>query len=300
MRVETPQADAASVDLLILGAGWTSNYLIPLLQHEGINYAATTTTGHDQTVAFKFDPTSHDPAPFAKLPEARTILIAFPLKGTGQSKLLTSLYAKTHPSSATRDSGRGPRYIQFGVSSIWVAPNWQDDTSPYNTSDPRAVAEDELLNESGASAAVLSLSGLYGGARQPRNWVDRVIRTKEDLRAKGALHVIHGADVARAVVALHRNFTPGDRWLLCDLHVYDWWDLVQDWSLAGLTDEVLATEDGKAAAEKNKTMSTWVAELMVEEGVKALPRDASKVGRALDGRAFWLEFGMWPSKGRIR
>jgi hypothetical protein len=53
---------------------------------------------------------------------------------------------------------------------------------------------------------VLNLSGLWGDARQPRNWIDRVASTKEKLQEKTSLHMIHGTDVARAIVAVHCNF----------------------------------------------------------------------------------------------
>ena len=66
------------VDLLILGAGWTSTFLIPLLTHKKIKYAATTRNGRDNTIRFQFDPELSDPAPFNVLPEAETVLITFP------------------------------------------------------------------------------------------------------------------------------------------------------------------------------------------------------------------------------
>jgi hypothetical protein len=302
MLVRINEMAPSSVDLLILGAGWTSNYLIPQLESEGIKFAATTTDGRNGTIPFKFDPESQDVTPFNQLPDAQTVLITFPLKGTGQSSRLTRLYVQSRTSGDIVPGST--RFIQFGVSSIWTAQHWNDDNSPYNKEDPRAIAEDELLERSGVPAAVLSLAGLYGGARQPRNWVDRVIRTKEDLRAKGALHVIHGEDVARAVVALHRHFTHGKRWLLCDMHVYDWWDLVQDWALLGQREEREKewerTTERDDLVKRNERMLQWVGELMIEEGVKALPRDASAIGRALDGRGFWNEMGIWPSQGRIR
>lgn len=89
---------------------------------------------------------------------------------------------------------------------------------------PRVESEFELLSLSGSSGretAVLNLSGLWGGSRDPRNWVLRVAGTKDALAAKGTLHMIHGMDVARAILALHENFTPGERWLLTDTRVYD-------------------------------------------------------------------------------
>ncbi|KAH8673328.1 hypothetical protein BX600DRAFT_378117 [Xylariales sp. PMI_506] len=296
------------VDLLILGAGWTSTFLIPLLGREGITHAATTTDGRDRTIPFKFDPNSDDEEPYRKLPRADTVVITFPLKGEGQSERLVKLYRSTHPEDAAAAAPAPTNFVQLGATSIWKEPTWQDDNSAYNAADPRAVAEDELMRVAGA--AVLNLAGLYGGARQPRDWVDRVVRSKEELRGKGSLHLIHGDDVARAIVALHRDFTPSKRWLLCDLHVYDWWDLLQGWAARALHEASVeqqqkqqvadgATSRDSVATEKPTAHLRWVGELMEEEGVKALPRDTALLGRKLDGRAFWNRMGIWPIRGRI-
>ncbi|KAI1311344.1 hypothetical protein F5Y03DRAFT_304589 [Xylaria venustula] len=287
MLVTESTSGKGAVSLLILGAGWTSKFLIPLLKREGIKHAATTTTGRNGTIPFKFDPESSDNAPFTALPTAKTVLITFPLQGTGPASRLVSAYAATHPDA------QDVRYILFGVTSIWTGSDWQAEDSPYDKGNSRAIAEDELLRI--APATVLSLAGLYGDDRQPRNWVHRVITSKEGLKAKGALHVIHGEDVARAVLAVHRKFTPGKRWVLTDMHVYDWWDLVQDWALQTLSADV--SEDER---KKQEDLLSWVGELLVEEGVRALPRDTAAVGRRMDGRAFWRSLGIWPSQGRIR
>ncbi|KAI8950527.1 hypothetical protein F4801DRAFT_343738 [Xylaria longipes] len=278
-----------SVSLLILGAGWTSTFLIPLLKREGVKHAATTTDGRDGTIQFRFDPRSTDTSPFAALPAAKTVLITFPLKGQGQASRLVQGYAETHGDTPA------PSYIQLGVTSIWNAPRWQDENDPYDASNLRAVAEDELMRC--AEASVLSLAGLYGADRQPRQWVRRVVKSKADLRAKGALHVVHGADVARAILALHRNFTPRKRWIVCDMHVYDWWDLVQDWAVQTLT---RAEPVEEKELDSQRELLAWVGELMVEEDVRALPRDTSAVGRRLDGRGFWYYMGIWPTQGRMR
>ncbi|KAK7744793.1 hypothetical protein SLS62_010026 [Diatrype stigma] len=304
----SPPSSSSHVDILILGAGWTSTFLIPLLQREGIAYAATTRDGRRGTIPFTFDPDSSDPAPYAALPCAATVLITFPLVGKGQSQRLVSLYGTTHSSAKDCSSNQPPRYIQLGVTSIWKGAGWSDENSPYDTSDRRAIAEDELLaiaspagddpSGSGGGAAVLSLSGLYGGAREPRHWVDRIARSKQELRRTGALHMIHGVDVARAILATHRHFTSGKRWLLCDLHVYDWWELVQSWAGEALRDG--GAEGGGEGSARQKDLLAWVGELMVEEGVRALPRDPSTLGRTLDGRGFWKEMGVWPMQGRVR
>ena len=134
---------------------------------------------------------------------------------------------------------------------------------------------------------MLNLSGLYGGERNPRNWVIRVASTKEQVKEKKALHLIHGDDLARGIIAVHKNFTRGKRWLLTDLRVYDWWDLIQSWG-----NDVV-----KGKEEFNYVV--WVGELMIEEDVRALPRSAETLGRVLDSRAFWKEMGVWPSVGSV-
>jgi hypothetical protein len=110
-----------------------------------------------------------------------------------------------------------------------------------------------------------------------RKYVSRVAPTKDALRGKTSLHMIHGKDVARAIVAMHGKFAVG-RWLLTDMRVYDWWDLASAW---GSTNGSTATRDH----------SQWVRELMVEKGIKALPRTPEAMGgKALDSREFWEEY----------
>jgi hypothetical protein len=272
--------------LLILGAGWTSTFLIPQLTSLSIPHAATSTTGRDSTIKFVFDPHSTDLNPYKSLPAASLILITFPLKGPNQSTLLTSSYTATH-------LGTTPHFLQLGSTGIFTAPHWNTSTSPYDTTNPRAIAEDELLSLGGC---VLNLAGLYGGSRDPRHWLTRVATNKEQVRGKKALHMIHGEDVARAVIAVYRGFTPGKRWLVADLHVYDWWDLFVEW---GVEAEERRVEGGGEEGEKLEYRK-WVLECMEEDGVRALPRETGSLGRILDSRDFWLHFKTWPSQGSIR
>ena len=148
--------------------------------------------------------------------------------------------------------------------------------------------EDELL---GLKGCVLNLAGLYGGERSPRSWVVRVAKTKAEVKAKKALHLIHGEDVARAIIGVHAKFTPGKRWLLTDLRVNDWWDLIQSWG-----PEVQSKTDQKG---EQLDYARWVGELLVEEGIRSLPRSVESLGRVLDSRAFWSEIDVWPIKGRV-
>ncbi|AEO59739.1 hypothetical protein MYCTH_2308246 [Thermothelomyces thermophilus ATCC 42464] len=332
------------LNLLILGAGWTATFLIPLLQSRNISFAATTTTGHPvagvPTLPFKFDPSApeHETrSAIAALPRARHILITFPLIGAGPSRLLLSTYTETHltsVSTAQPDDGTGPfRFIQLGSTGIWQqqqqrqqqqqqqkhqeAPTptspWLTRHSPYARDNPRAVAEDELLALGGC---VLNLAGLWGGTRAPRRWARRVAPTKEALRGKASLHLVHGADVARALVRLVEGDAVGSlwdragrgqRWMVTDGFVYDWWALVVGWADSAAAEEEEEEEEegegeGEAEAEvgaEPTERARWVFELMREHGIRALPRPMETLGRCYDTREFWEAFGLVPLKGRM-
>ncbi|KAJ6620024.1 hypothetical protein B0H10DRAFT_2163647 [Mycena sp. CBHHK59/15] len=282
-----------SVDILILGAGWTSTFLVPLCLESQITCSATTRSGSGSTIAFEFQPNSDNPAPFKLLPDAKTVLITFPIVASGASERLVRLYTSTR--SVT--GGDPPAFIQLGTTSIWdKAPEklaspgslFYDRNSPF-TLTSRANAEVELLalSSSLAPTTVLNLSGLWGGQRVVRNWLGRIAPTKEALKNKGSLHLIHGLDLARAIIAVHSDFAKaaGQRWLLTDGRVYDWWDLASAW------DSSPSGADGGP--------SVWVRELMLEENVRVLPRNTEFLGRILDSRDFWFAFGLSPLKARV-
>ncbi|KAF8517741.1 hypothetical protein BU17DRAFT_49473 [Hysterangium stoloniferum] len=277
-----------SVDVLILGAGWTSLFLVPLLNEKNTPYAATTRSGKEGTLKFEFNESTQKDD-FRILPEARTVLITFPIRWTGGSKSLVEFYKETHPDADVR-------FIQLGSTGIFdgsptaqgkATVIWSDRHSPYNKEDPRAVAEDELLSLSKTiPTTVLLLSGLWGGTRQPRNWITRMAPSKEALGNKTSLHLIHGEDVAHAIIAIHEQFdrATGSRWILTDGRVYDVWELASAWG-----------DGGDATRGKDP----WVRELMQENGVRALPRDIESLGRALDSREFWTTFGLTPLRARV-
>jgi hypothetical protein len=80
------------VEILILGAGWTSAFLIPLLKSNGVSFAATSRGGREDTILFNFDPSSENVEQYKSLPNATTILITFPV--TGNVKALLNGYQK--------------------------------------------------------------------------------------------------------------------------------------------------------------------------------------------------------------
>ncbi|KAL5525483.1 hypothetical protein ACEPAG_6819 [Sanghuangporus baumii] len=292
------------VELLILGAGWTSDFLIPLLLQNNITFAATTRDGRDRsgykTLKFEFDPDSEDPSVYRILPDAQTVLITFPIYKSGGSKTLTSLWKETHAESKAA-------FIQLGSTGIWNGdptlrsqqrPLWLDRHSKFNAANDRARAEEELLGLSPTiPTTVLDLSGLWGGQRHPQNWVQRVAPSKDALSQKGSIHLIHGVDVARAIMAAHSNFAAasGERWLLTDCRVYDWWDLASAWGGSASANSSPAG-DSSDPSRIVGPQPAWVRELMKESGIHALPRPHSTFDRALDSREFWDTFGLSPSK----
>ncbi|EGS22355.1 uncharacterized protein CTHT_0018810 [Thermochaetoides thermophila DSM 1495] len=299
-----------SVHLLILGAGWTATFLIPLLQQRGIAFAATTTTGRTvagvPTIPFKFDPNAPDEeitSAIGALPRARYILITFPMKGEGQSRTLVEHYLQTHPPQRGLPKAR---FVQLGSTGIWGQGGstvsrsgegkkgwgWITRHSAFDRANPRAVAEDELLLLGGC---VLNLAGLWGGERHPKRWVVRVAGSKEAVRGKTSLHLIHGVDVARAILAVvdvddekWEKHGRGQRWLVSDGVVYDWWELLVEWAEEG-------QEEGKVSEQ-----ARWVWELMGEMGVLGLPREKEVLGRCLSSEEFWRTWGLVPLKARVK
>lgn len=258
--------------------------MIPKLNQEDISHAETTTTGRDGTIQFKFDADSDDLEPYKVLPAAKTILITFPLKGPGQSKNLTGRYRKVH--------GGENFWIQLGSTGIFSeSDGFIDENSAYDKSNLRAVAEDELRDC--VKGCVLNLSGLYGGTREPRNWLTRLAKTKEDVKERGSVQFVHGEDVAKAITAVHHKPTLGKRWIVADLRVYDWWDLILSFS------SLVPDDEGVEEREVRLRFGKWVVELMAEEKIRALPRPVEMLPRKLDSRGFWSEMGTWPGHRRL-
>lgn len=59
---------------------------------------------------------------------------------------------------------------------------WVDRHSPISKTDPRGIAEQELLALlPKPQTTVLNLAGLWGGTRKTKNWIGRIAATKEAL-----------------------------------------------------------------------------------------------------------------------
>jgi len=106
-----------AVELLILGAGWTSTFLIPLLKSNKVSFAATSRDGREGTIPFNFDPSSKNVEQYESLPDAMTVLITFPV--TENVKALLDGYHETRSGTIGRDSS-AVNWIQLGSTGSFV------------------------------------------------------------------------------------------------------------------------------------------------------------------------------------
>jgi hypothetical protein len=185
-----------STEILIIGLGFVGTYVRNLCILEQIKSEATT-TGRDKSIKFVFSQ-NLDKSQYKSLPDAKYILITFPLK-SGSPKIFIDCYRQTHNTV--------PKIILLGSTGTFKNNSlWQDRKVPMDLSDERIKTENELLALGGCT---LNLVGLWGGTRHPKNWISRVAPTKSALEIKGSLHLIHGHDVARLVLAVFNSFTAG-------------------------------------------------------------------------------------------
>ncbi|RAL65540.1 hypothetical protein DID88_001105 [Monilinia fructigena] len=177
----------STADVLILGAGWTSTFLIPLSSTEGNKIRLYDHYGSRWNLQFRFDSEGGDEnrKQIHGLPTAKSVLVTFPLKGKGQSRLLVEQYSDTHSIDSLGDSGI---YIILPI---------------YSTRKYRNIQHSRPKHMGGC---VLNLSGLWGGERNPKHWIERVAGTKEMLSGKQSLHMVHGLDVSRGVVGVIGNW----------------------------------------------------------------------------------------------
>jgi hypothetical protein len=254
------------MEILVLGLGWQGKYIKEHCESIGISCAATTTSGRDETIQFSYSD-ELTVEEFLILPRATMVVITFPFPSVNSGKLIMEKYQKVHQMT--------PNWILFGSTRPFHGTSgnpWADRSGPVRP-DVRFQSEEMFLKMGGC---VLNLAGLYGGPRILKNWIPKVVLTKEVLASKTSIHLIHGLDVARLVYAVYKKFSTGQRWLVTDLRIYDWWELV------------LALDDGERIP--------WVLDLLKENKTRSLPRPYEMLDRCLDSKETWTYFGLLPTQ----
>ncbi|KAI9494589.1 hypothetical protein BDB00DRAFT_295560 [Zychaea mexicana] len=272
------QLMSTGVPLLILGLGWTGTFLNELLSQLHITYVATTRHQTTDTVQWELpqdDSCTH--VDVSALPQAKTVLVTFPVRSSACMSSLMDAYESKHGQtqwillSSTRPFSGNPSDRHGPID-------------PSKDTSGRMEGEAVILERGGT---VLHLAGLWGAQRQPRNWVPR-FATQQAIRGKllaRQLHLIHGNDVARAIVAAHKHFQKGQRWIVTDGGCYDWIQLFLAW---GSEEQIEMARDlaKNDDACRQALGSGSLEEIVARGGVR--PR--------LDSRDFWNTFQLEPTE----
>jgi hypothetical protein len=138
--------------------------------------------------------------------------------------------------------------------------------------------------------AKMGLLTVFFFNRQPKNWVSR-FATEEKLKGKllvRQLHLIHGKDVARAVVATHIGFkkASGQRWIVTDGGCYDWLQLFSTWASEDQFKTLQHLLDNDHDVQQKWNSGQTVNGLIEKDGVA--PR--------LDSNDFWTTFALRPKE----
>ncbi|GLB44944.1 hypothetical protein LshimejAT787_1900220 [Lyophyllum shimeji] len=284
------------VDILILGAGWTSAFLIPLLSSRSasprLTYSATSRTGSPARLPFFFDPDLDDVDPFENLPDARTVLITFPILTPQTAERLVGLHGRSRK-GGDKDKDFKTGFILLGTSGIWAGPRIPC-PSQAGTREPKPHPKPAHANLARPPHAPTRAPPRPRRDRPPRALHPPNAQHRAEPRR---LYLLHGHDLARAILAVHAGRfvkAEGQRWLLTDGRVYDWWDLA-----AARRPSLDAGETAPGPPRPRPCYARWVRELMREQGVRALPRGLGELGRVLDLREFWEVFGLSPVRALL-
>ncbi|KAG8695151.1 hypothetical protein FRC11_001708, partial [Ceratobasidium sp. 423] len=268
---------ANGVDILILGAGWLSHFLLPILHESDLTYAATSRAGlTPNTIQWTLGDG------IEVLPKGSTIVVMFPVDSWEVLEGLVEEYR--------RKNGDG-LWILLGSTRGWQTTDAKSDSvitrhTPLPSNAPaRSLVEEQFLKAYPTRGVVLNLVGLHGrppvsgdiphsAPRLVPNFLKRIGSTKDALKQKSSVHFVHGSDAALAVVLVHQQARRMvGRWIVSDSLARDWWAIALE--LGGLQEK------------------QWVLELMKEERVEVLPRQKG-LGRVVDGSDFWVATGSVP------
>lgn len=191
---------SSHVSILLLGSGWTSQFLLPALKTSEITYAYTKRPPTSSDVgAIPFEAAKEgeqqNSSAFQSLPRADMVVIIFPLTSDKLIDGIVGTYEKVKECQ--------PAWLALGSTSAW-SKGFSTSSTPILETNTRAMSESHLLfyNNKDRKTAVLNLSGLYGGTRDPSNFAKKVGETMEKLEEKTSLHLVHGRDVAQAIIGM--------------------------------------------------------------------------------------------------
>lgn len=147
---------SAALPMLILGLGWTGQFLAELMVSMHLNYAATTRDGRNNTITWSLPAdNSNETIDVTRLPFAQTVLVTFPVMQGELMESLMDAYQLHHKVS--------PQWILLSSTRPFVGKPANRHTPLDPTKDTGRMAAEAVVIKRGGT--VLHLSGLWGGQR---------------------------------------------------------------------------------------------------------------------------------------
>ncbi|KAI8335851.1 hypothetical protein BC941DRAFT_514685 [Chlamydoabsidia padenii] len=275
------------VSILILGYGWTGEFLSELLDSEEphLKYTATTRDGRHNTITWDLGDNA-SAVNVDALPIAKTVVVTFPVKEAQLMETLMDSY-----NNKVKDANQPAAHWIILSSTRPFSADTNNRHSPLDhVKDTGRIPSEQVALA--RQSTILHLAGLWGAQRQPKNWVAR-FSNKEALKNKllaRQLHLIHGKDVARAILAIHlkqqQEQTGGERWIVTDGGCYDWLVLFSKWASPEQLEMVQHLMDHDLDVQKKWGTNQTLDSLVELGGVK--PR--------LDSNEFWHVFDLKPKE----
>lgn len=145
---------SAALPILILGLGWSGQFLAELLVSLHLNFAATTRDGRNNTIAWSL-PTDGHSINVTNLPFAQTVLVTFPVMQQECMTALMDAYQAQHKQTSQWILLSSTRPLKGDPATRHTPLDRSKDTG-------RMGAEDVIIQRGGS---VLHLAGLWGDQR---------------------------------------------------------------------------------------------------------------------------------------
>ena len=205
--------------LIILGAGYTARSVLSV---PSALYARTLITSRhphahlswvapDRRITFDLEQRSI----WANIPDHADLLWCFP---AAPVELVKDFAAKINASKR--------RMVVMGSTSAYdlgeaqdYPPQWIDETTPLDGTQPRVQGEEYL--RTACKAVVLRIAGIYGPGRNPIEW----IKAGRVRPSRKYVNLIHVADLAAICLAALERGTPGETYNVSDGTPRTWQDI---------------------------------------------------------------------------
>jgi hypothetical protein len=146
------QVISTTLPMLILGLGWTGQFLSSLLLSQNMNYAATTRDGRNHTISWSLNCSQVD---VSALPFAETVLVTFPVMQPECMSDLMDKYQEKH--------AKTPQWVLLSSTRPFVGNPANRHTPLDKSKDTGRMGAEDVVIQRGGS--VMHLAGLWGDQR---------------------------------------------------------------------------------------------------------------------------------------